>query len=116
MNTAEPRGIKPLIVVGSARLALRAFPEAVQDEAGHALLEVQRGREPKDWKPMPNVGPGVNELRVRDGIGAYRVFYVATFHDAIFVLHSFQKKTQRTDPRDIELGRRRFKQVLRDRP
>lgn len=55
--------------------------------------QVQQGREPDDWKPMPSIGTGVREIRIREASGAFRVIYVAKFEAAIFVLHCFQKKT-----------------------
>jgi phage-related protein len=36
------------------------------------------------------------EIRIRDAAGAFRVLYVAKFGDAVYVLHCFQKKTQKT--------------------
>jgi phage-related protein len=69
---------------------------------------VQQGLEPDNWKPMPTVGSGVREIRIHVG-GAYRVFYVATQAEAIYVLHAFEKKTQRTTRRDLEIGRVRFR-------
>ncbi len=69
-------------------------------EAGYELDKVQRGDAPKGWKAMPNIGPGVREIRIRIG-GAWRVVYVANRDWAIYVLHAFQKKTQRTSRRDI---------------
>lgn len=70
---------------------------------------VQMGREPADWKPMSVVGPGAGEIRVRDESGAFRVIYVATFADAVYVLHAFQKKTQRTARSDVELAADRYR-------
>lgn len=58
---------------------------------------------------MAAIGPGVREIRVRDATGAYRIFYVANFTEAIYVLHAFQKKTQRTSPRDIALAQSRLR-------
>ena len=72
---------------------------------------VQRGFDPKNWKPMKTVGAGVNEIRVRDATGAYRVIYLATRPEAIYVLHSFQKKTERTSQHDIDLAKTRFKAI-----
>jgi phage-related protein len=106
---------KPLQFVGDARTRLREFPGGVQDDAGYALYRVQLGGEPNDWKPMPTIGVGVAEIRLRDEAGIFRVFYVAKFVEAVYVLHCFRKKTQKTDPRDVELGRRRFKQLLEER-
>jgi phage-related protein len=106
---------KPLHFVGDARARLQAFPEDAQNDAGYALYRVQSGKEPDDWKPMPTVGAGVGEIRLRDEAGIFRVFFVAKFVEAVYVLHCFQKKTQRTDPCDIELGRKRLKRLLEER-
>lgn len=64
---------------------------------------------------MPDIGPGVEELRVRDATDAYRVIYTARMQDAVYVLHDFQKKTQRTARADLELARQRFAQAKRER-
>jgi len=70
---------------------------------------VQVGREPDDWKPMSVVGPGAREIRVRDEASAFRVIYVARFEDAVYVLHAFQKKTQKTSRADLELAKERYR-------
>ena len=70
---------------------------------------VQVGREPDDWKPMPTVAPGACEIRVRDKAGAFRVVYIAKFRNAVYVLHAFQKKSQKTSRRDIGLARARYR-------
>jgi phage-related protein len=77
---------------------------------GFELRAVQDGFEPSDWKPMPVIGPGVKEIRIRV-LGEWRVIYVAKFRDSVYVLHAFQKKTLRTSPHDIDLARRRYKQI-----
>lgn len=64
---------------------------------------------------MKTVGPGVNEIRVRDARGAFRVLYVANLPDAVYVLHAFQKKTQRTAKADLDLARTRYKALRKDR-
>jgi phage-related protein len=92
---------------------LRDFPEDARREAGHELYQVQQGRDPSDWKPMPTIGAGVREIRIRDASGAYRVVYIATFSDAIHVLHAFQKKTQKTARSDLELATARLQQLKR---
>jgi phage-related protein len=99
---------------GGALLDLRAFPVEARREAGHQLDQVQRGLEPDDWKPMPSVGAGVQEIRIRDASGAYRVIYVAKFTAAIYVLHCFQKKTERTRLSDIELASRRYRDLIKE--
>ena len=72
-------------------------------------MRVQFGGEPTDFKPIPSVGAGVYEIRVRDGSGAYRAMYVTKFEAAVYVLHAFQKKTQQTAMTDIELGKVRYR-------
>jgi phage-related protein len=64
---------------------------------------------------MPTIGRGVEEIRIRDDSGIYRVIYTARFADAVFVLHAFEKKTQRTSQRDIEIAKARFREMMRDR-
>jgi len=96
--------LRPVEFRGSAPDDLRAFPQAARREAGHQLDQVQHGREPDDWKPMNTVGRGVREIRIRDAAGAFRVLYVAKFDDAVYVLHCFQKKTQKTSKADLNLA------------
>lgn len=104
--------VKPLIWVGSSLDDVRAFPPGARRITGHQLDRIQKGKEPDDWKAMANVGSGVYELRVRTAV-EHRVFYVAKFQEAIYVLHAFQKKSQRTNKSDIELARERLKQLQR---
>ncbi|WP_299845328.1 type II toxin-antitoxin system RelE/ParE family toxin [uncultured Jannaschia sp.] len=106
---------KPVRFCGSALGDLRAFPAAARREAGHQIDQVQRGRNPDDWKPMKTVGPGVREIRVRDETGAFRVLYVATFEEAVYVLHCFPKKTRKTSKADLETGVRRLRALTRER-
>ena len=101
--------MKPVRFVGSARDDLAAFPKTARTRAGHELFMIQVGRNPDDWKPMSSVGPGACEIRVRDPNGAYRVIYVAKFTDAVYVLHAFQKKTQKTARADLDLAMQRYR-------
>jgi phage-related protein len=105
---------KPVEFRGSALDDLRAFPEAARREAGYQLDQVQHGREPDDWKPIHAVGRGVREIRIRDAAGAFRVLYVAKFDDAVYVLHCFQKKTQKTSKTDLNLAARRYRDLLKE--
>ena len=89
--------------LGDSRRRISDFPEEARQRAGFELWEVQQGNEPSDWKPMPTVGPGVKEIRVRVG-NEYRVMYVAKFEEAVYVLHAFEKKTQRTPKQDLDLA------------
>ena len=100
--------------MGTAREAVRAFPASARRRAGHELDLLQQGLEATDVKPMPTVGAGVYELRIRAG-GAFRVFYVARFAEAIYVLHAFQKKTQQTARLDLELGAKRYRELIKQR-
>jgi phage-related protein len=97
--------------LGSAREDLAAFPESARREAGYELFMVQAGRDPTDFKPMPSVGPGAYELRVRDEAGAFRVIYVAKSEEAVYVLHAFQKKTRQSRQADIDLAAARYKMM-----
>ena len=103
--------MKPLRFAGSAREDLAAFPETARRTAGYELFMVQVGREPSDFKPMPDLGRGVYEIRVRDLAGTFRVIYVARFDDAVYVLHAFQKKTPKTSRLDIEITKRRYRLI-----
>ena len=105
---------KPIEFCGSAREDLRDFPQAARREAGFQLDRVQRGLEPENWKPMSTIGAGVREIRIADAGGAFRVMYVAKFASALYVLHCFQKKTQRTRESDVELAARRYRELLRE--
>jgi phage-related protein len=97
--------------VGSSRDDLSTFPDEARRDAGNQLFLVQTGLDPKDWKPMPSVGAGVNEIRVQAG-GQWRVLYVAKFADAVYVLHAFGKKTQRTAKADIDLAAKRYSELV----
>lgn len=60
---------------------------------------------------MPRIGPGVHELRLQDRSGAYRIVYALVGRDAVHVLHAFKKTTQEASARNLELARRRLKEV-----
>jgi len=106
--------VKPLEWLGDSLENLRAFEPAARRLAGYQLERIQAGKEPSDFKPMPSVGLGVNEIRIRT-TGAYRVFYVVRFSEAVYVLHAFQKKSGKTAKEDLELGRRRFRALVQER-
>jgi len=102
--------MKPLKFVGSSLSDLRGFSVESRRAAGFELWQVQRGLMPSDFKPLLGVGPGAYEIRVHMS-GEWRVIYVAKFADGIYVLHAFQKKTGKTRKEDIELARRRYRQI-----
>ena len=105
---------KPVEFRASSLDDLRAFPVMARREAGYQIDRVQNGHEPDDWKPMSSIGAGVQEIRIRDAAGAFRVVYVAKFTDAIYVLHCFQKKTMKTSKTDLDLGESRYRDLLKE--
>jgi phage-related protein len=105
---------KPVIWVGSARDDLRGFPADARQVAGFQLWRLQHGLEPNDWKPMPSIGVGVREVRVHTR-QEHRVVYLAKFDDAVYVLHAFQKRSQQTPKRDLEVARQRLRDLLKQR-
>jgi len=103
--------MKKIIWQGSSYKDLVAFPEDARRDAGYQLNKIQHGEEPNDWKPMPAIGSGVREIRIKEASGSFRVIYVANMADNIYVLHAFQKKTQKTNLQDIHLAQDRFKEI-----
>lgn len=102
--------LKPLKFIGSSQDDLRKFLESVRKSIGTELLVIQYGGMPKDFKPMPDIGIGAYEIRVHIG-GAWRVIYVARFSESIYVLHAFQKKTQKISKLDLTLAIKRYKLI-----
>jgi phage-related protein len=105
--------VKDIEFLGSSLKELQQFPEGARRKAGFQLRRIQLGLEAEDSKPMQAVGAGVQELRIWDTDGTFRIIYAARFADAVYVLHAFEKKTQATSQRDIELARARYKFLLR---
>lgn len=83
-----------------------------RQRSGYQLYLVQTGADPTDWKPMPSVGPGCREIRVRAEGDAYRVIYAASIGDAVYVLHCFEKKTRQTPKAVIDLAKQRYRQAV----
>ncbi|MGV3590295.1 MAG: type II toxin-antitoxin system RelE/ParE family toxin [Gammaproteobacteria bacterium] len=106
--------LKPVEIRGSSLSELRAFPLHARRNAGHQLDRLQRGREPDDWKAMSIIGPGVREIRIQDDAGAFRVIYIVGRTDAVYVLHCFQKKTQRTRQTNLSLAARRYRDLMQE--
>ncbi len=105
--------MKPITFLGDSLKRLREFPESARTDAGHQLHCVQKGDQPADFKPMPSIGKGVEELRLWDTSGTYRVIYTARMAEAVYVLHAFQKTTQTTSKQDIDIARTRFAQITK---
>lgn len=102
---------KPIQWIGTSKDDLRNFPEDAKYKVGVQLRLVQQGKQPTDFKPMPSIGNGVQEIRIWTG-DTYRVFYVARFPEAVYILHAFGKKTQKTSKKDIELGKKRYQEMI----
>jgi len=106
--------MKSIVFVGDSLKRLREFPEDARHDAGYQLDKVQRGQTPDDYKPMPSIGKGVEEIRIWDDSGTYRVIYTARLRDVVYVLRAFQKKTQSTSKRDTDIARQRLAQVMKE--
>jgi phage-related protein len=97
-----------------ARDVIRDFPEDVRRELGKAIFDLQKGAKlsmPLS-KPMPAVAPGVEELRIRQRSGAYRVFYYTRLAESVLIFHAFVKKTQKTPMHEIILAKQRLREML----
>ena len=97
--------------MGNSRASVRRFPEKARVAAGYQLYRVQCGDDPTDWKPMPDIGAGVREIRIRESSGAFRVIYLANRGRRVFVLHGFRKKSEKTNQWDLRLAQERFRQI-----
>lgn len=105
---------KPINWIGTSKDELGSFPEDARRKAGFQLRRIQRGEAPVDFKPISTIGKEVQEIRIRTE-DAYRIFYVAKLDAAVYVLHAFQKKTQKTSKQDINIGQQRYQQMIQYR-
>lgn len=106
--------MKPAVFHPKARETIRSFPEDVRREVGKAIFDLQKGAKlamPLS-RAMSSVASGVEELRLKDRSGAYRVFYYTRLADSVLIFHAFGKKTQKTPPRQIVLAQKRLKEML----
>ncbi len=106
--------MKSVQFLGDSLKRLREFPEDARHDAGYQLDRLQRGLQPDDFKPMPTIGRGVEEIRVWDDSRTFRVIYTARLKESVAVLHAFQKKTQQTSKQDLELAKRRWAQLIKE--
>jgi len=105
---------KSIYWVGSSYKDLLSFPVEVKQDAGYQLHRVQNGLNPEDWKSFQTIGAGVKEIRISDDGNTFRIIYIAKFAEKIYVLHSFQKKSQKTRSKDIEIAKTRFNAILKE--
>ena len=99
--------LKRVIWLGDSKRRVQSFPEITKDILGEEIGLVQKGKNPRDWKPMPEIGFGVKEIRAHNP-DEYRVLYVAKYPEAIYILNAFQKTGDKTSQKDKELGRKRY--------
>ena len=102
--------MKTIFWLGSSFDDLLKFSKIVKQNAGYNLDKIQRGSEPQDWKPMTSIGKGVKELRIHCE-NEYRIIYLAQRIEGVYVLHTFVKKTQQTSKKDLELAKKRLKEI-----
>ena len=103
--------MKKIIWQGSSKKDVISFPVDARRRAGYELFNVQSGEEPSDWKSMHGIGRGVKEIRIHLK-NEYRIIYVAQMEDAIYVLHAFVKKTQKTPKKDLEIAKVRYQEIM----
>jgi phage-related protein len=97
--------------LGDSLDVVRGYGEAIRRAIGSELRLLQSGEKPLHARPLKTVGRGVWELKISESEGQFRVVYVVKRNDKIYVLHTFQKKTQQTSRQDLELARARFKEI-----
>ncbi|MGC2372090.1 MAG: type II toxin-antitoxin system RelE/ParE family toxin [Candidatus Sulfotelmatobacter sp.] len=99
-----------VVFLGDSKDVIRSFPAAVREDFGGDLRRLQGREHPLNSGPMAAALPGVFELRADDKDLWYRVFYHMR-DGVIYVLHCFTKKTNRTSQGDIEIGRKRLRDL-----
>jgi phage-related protein len=107
--------MRPVRFMGDSREVLRELSDQVKSEIGFALERVQQGKMPVNAKPLKGIAPGVLEIMSDFKGGTFRAVYTVRFPRAIYVLHVFQKKSNRgiaTPKREIDLVKRRLAQVV----
>jgi len=107
--------MKKIVFIGHSLKDIKNFPLTAKRETGFQLDRVQNGNAPSDWKPMSTIGSGVQEIRIKEDNGIFRIIYVAKFEERIYVLHAFQKKTQKTTTLDLDIAKKAYREVLEER-
>ncbi len=106
--------MKDITFLGNTLDAIRDLTVDARRDVGYQLDKVQNGEQPDDFKPMPNVGKGVNEIRVWEEDGTYRVIYTARLKESVYVLHVFKKDSQEARQADIDLVKKRLKSIPKE--
>ena len=107
--------MKKAVFHPTARKVIQDFPREIRRELGEAITDLQLGMQPTMlvFRSMPAMGPGIGEIRIADGSGAYRAFYYLKLRDAVLIFHAFQKKTEKTPQKEIDTGLRRLKEMVK---
>ena len=103
--------LKSLKWLGQSRKIVQSFVKAVRAQIGYQLYRVQQGLMPTDYKSMVSIGTGVLEIRLHRP-HEHRVIYVAKLKNKVYILHAFEKKTQKTSLRDIETAKRNYQELM----
>tara|TARA_R110002073_G_scaffold9346_1_gene47948 strand:+ start:503 stop:835 length:333 start_codon:yes stop_codon:yes gene_type:complete len=101
--------------LGNSLKVIRGFPATAKQCIGNEIHRLQRGADPTAMRPMREVGAGVFEIRVREELSWFRAFYVSKFEDDIYILHAFEKKRNRTAPKDIKAGKKIYNELVRQK-
>src|SRR3989338_2657567 len=103
--------LKDVKWLGKSRKAVKGFIKTVRAQIGYQLYRVQQGLMPTDYKPMASAGKGALEIRLHRP-HEHRVIYIAKLKDRVYVLHAFEKKTQKTPQRDIEMAKKNYQELM----
>ncbi|MDY6994900.1 MAG: type II toxin-antitoxin system RelE/ParE family toxin [Pseudomonadota bacterium] len=105
---------KPIYWIGTSYKDLLEFPVEARRDVGYQLHRLQNGLDPEDWKPMKTIKAGVRKIRISEDGKIFRVIYVAKFANKVYVLHAFQKKTQKTSSKDIDIAQARYTAIFNE--
>ena len=103
-----------IVVLPSCRREVEGLPDDIRGDLADALARLDAGLSlamPLS-RPMPNIGRGVHELRLKDRSGQYRVIYALVLRGSVHVLHAFKKTTRATPQRSIAVAQRRLQEVI----
>lgn len=106
--------MKEVIWIGTTQRRLCRFEEPAKRSLAKQIWRLQNGEKPEDWRPMSTIGIGANEIRIHYP-GAYRVIYVASYPEGIYLIHAFQKKTKKTPSLEIDLARKNYSRMRNQR-
>ena len=107
--------VKPIIWMGSSLRDLKTFPQEVQKEVGYALWLAQAGGKYQHAKPLKGLR-GVMEIASDFKTDTYRAVYAIKLGEALYVLHTFQKKSSRgiaTPRQDMDMIKKRLQEARR---